>query len=485
MRFRLVFFMCGMMAMLFGGLMMFPAFVDLYYQNNLSAYTFFKAAFFTLFVGAAIVFITRQEITDKLSPQETFLITSSVWLCAALVSAFPLYLSAGCSSFTDAFFEAMSGLTTTGATTYTHLDSLPKGVLLWRAITHWIGGIGIVVLAISILPTLRVGGMQLFANENSDKYEKDSPFLATKIKAILILYLVLSLLCASLLYSAGMSLFDAIAHMMACVSTGGFSTHDTSIAYFNNKTIDWILILFMLLSSLPFMFTVAFFTGKWERIKNDTQVKSYLAMLLLFILPSSFIIWHAGYFPSFEEALRQMTFSIISIVTTTGFVLDDYQQWGPFFIAFFFFLLGVGGCTGSTSGGIKMFRFNIVFKSLRRHLKMMILPHAVIVPQYNNKPITEEIINSVMVFLSVYILTIVIGTLIVAASGTDLITALSGTFSAISNVGPGIGNVIGPDKTFAAIPPIGKWTLSIVMMLGRLEFMTVTVLLLPTLWKRK
>ncbi len=484
MRFRLVFFTCAIIAMFFGMLMMFPAFADFYYQNNQSGYTFLTCGFFILLTGASIAFITRQEINTKLSPQETFLITSSAWLCAALVSAVPLYFSPGCISFTDAFFEAMSGLTTTGATTYSDLEILPKGVLLWRALTHWIGGIGIVVLAISILPVLRIGGMQLFANENSDKYEKDSPFLATKIKAILFLYIILSFSCAIALYIAGMSIFDAIAHMMACVSTGGFSTHNTSIAYFNNKAIDWILILFMLLSSLPFMFMVAIFTGKWDRVKNDTQVKSYLAMLLLFIIPLSFIIWHLDYFSSYEESLRQVTFSVISIVSTTGFILDDYQQWGPFFVAFFFFLLGIGGCTGSTSGGIKMFRFNIVFKSLRRHLKMMIMPHAVIIPQYNNKPVTDEIITSVMVFLSVYILTIILGTLFVAASGTDLITALSGTFSAISNVGPGIGTIIGPDKTFAEIPSLGKWTLSIVMMLGRLEFMTVTVLLLPTLWKR-
>lgn len=484
MRYRFILFMCGMMTMLFGGLMMFPAFADLLADDPKNARIFFECAFFILFTGATVVFITKQEIHEKLSPQEMFLTTSSLWLCAAFISAVPLYLSPGCAGFTDAFFEAMSGLTTTGATTYTHLDTLPKGVLLWRAMTHWIGGVGIVVLAISIMPTLRIGGLQLFATENSDKYEKDSPFLATKIKAILFLYLGMSILCASLLYGAGMSAFDAIAHMMACVSTGGFSTHDASIAFFNNKTIDWILIFFMLLSSLPFMFTLALITGKRERVLQDTQVKSYFLMLFFLIVPLAFIMWQTTLFDTFEEALRQMAFAVVSLVTTTGFVLDNYNLWGPFFVAFFFFLLGVGGCTGSTSGGIKMFRFNIIFKTLRRHLRMMIMPHAVIVPQYNNKPVTDEVINSVMVFLTAFILTTVLGTLGVAATGMDLITALSGTLSSISNVGPGVGSVIGPDQTFAAIPDMGKWILSLVMMLGRLEFMTVTVLLLPTLWKR-
>ena len=484
MRYRFILFMCGMMTMLFGGLMMFPAFADLLADDPKNARIFFECAFFILFTGATVVFITKQEIHEKLSPQEMFLTTSSLWLCAAFISAVPLYLSPGCASFTDAFFEAMSGLTTTGATTYTHLDTLPKGVLLWRAMTHWIGGVGIVVLAISIMPELRIGGMQLFATENSDKYEKDSPFLVTKIKAILLLYLGISVLCAFLLYAAGMSGFDAIAHMMACVSTGGFSTHDASIAFFNNKIIDWILIFFMLLSSLPFMFTLAFLTGKWDRVFQDTQVKSYFLMLFFLIVPLAFIMWQTTLFDTFEEALRQMAFAVVSLVTTTGFVLDNYNLWGPFFVAFFFFLLGVGGCTGSTSGGIKMFRFNIIFKTLRRHLRMMIMPHAVIVPQYNNKPVTDEVINSVMVFLTAFILTTVLGTLGVAATGMDLITALSGTLSSISNVGPGVGSVIGPDQTFAAIPDMGKWILSLVMMLGRLEFMTVTVLLLPTLWKR-
>ena len=334
------------------------------------------------------------------------------------------------------------------------------------------------------MPALRIGGMQLFATENSDKYGKDSPFLATKIKAILLLYLGISVLCAGLLYGAGMNGFDAVAHMMACVSTGGFSTHDASIAFFNNKTIDWILIFFMLLSSLPFMFTLAFLTGKWDRVRQDTQVKSYMLMLFFFIVPLAFIMWQTTLFDTFEEALRQMAFAVVSLVTTTGFVLDNYDLWGPFFVAFFFFLLGIGGCTGSTSGGIKMFRFNIIFKTLRRHLRMMIMPHAVIVPQYNNKPVTDEVINSVMVFMTAFILTVVLGTIGVAATGMDLTTALSGTLSSIANVGPGVGTVIGPDRTFAAIPDAGKWILSLVMMLGRLEFMTVTVLLLPTLWKR-
>ncbi len=484
MRYRFVLFMCGMMTMLFGGFMMFPAFVDLWHDDVQNARIFFECAFFVLFMGAGIVWITKQEIHEKLSPQEMFLTTSSLWLCAAFISAIPLYLSPGCAGFTDAFFEAMSGLTTTGATTYTRLDTLPKGVLLWRAMTHWIGGIGIVVLAISIMPALRIGGMQLFATENSDKYGKDSPFLATKIKAILLLYLGISVLCAGLLYGAGMNGFDAVAHMMACVSTGGFSTHDASIAFFNNKTIDWILIFFMLLSSLPFMFTLAFLTGKWDRVRQDTQVKSYMLMLFFFIVPLAFIMWQTTLFDTFEEALRQMAFAVVSLVTTTGFVLDNYDLWGPFFVAFFFFLLGIGGCTGSTSGGIKMFRFNIIFKTLRRHLRMMIMPHAVIVPQYNNKPVTDEVINSVMVFMTAFILTVVLGTIGVAATGMDLTTALSGTLSSIANVGPGVGTVIGPDRTFAAIPDAGKWILSLVMMLGRLEFMTVTVLLLPTLWKR-
>ncbi len=485
MRLSLIFSILGMMTMLFGGLMMFPFFIDWLRQNESSACVFFYSGFGCIFTGACLVYFSKRPWERHLLPKEKFLITSSLWLCATFIGAIPLFFSAPFHSFTDAFFETMSGLTTTGATILQNIEISSEGVLLWRALMQWIGGIGIVIFAISVMPFLRIGGLQLFATENSDKSEKGSPFLSTKIKGILGLYILISCICYIALYIAGMSWFDALVHMMSCVSTGGFSNYNNSIAHFQNPTIDWILIFFMTLCSLPFVFLLSIVFGKWKKTKDETQAKIFLTFIAFISLAISIYLWTTGYFNNFSTAIRNTTFSIVSIVSTTGYVLQDYTLWGSFCIAFFFFYLWVGGCRGSSSGGIKAFRFIIIFEVLNKHLQTMILPHAVIVPRYNNKPVTDDIINSVMVFFSAFVLIIILGTLGVTMTGVDFVTALSGTMAAISNVGPGIGTTIGPDKTFALLPPMAKWILSFVMMLGRLEFMTIFVFIFPSVWYKK
>lgn len=486
MRFSLVFFICAMMAMLFGFLMEIPAALDWLDGQIQSAFNFMACGLFIFTIGAlGGVFSYRSW--DRPNIKEMFVITSSIWFTISFFAALPFYFSEPHFSFTNAFFESVSGFTGTGATIFAHLENLPRGLLLWRAMTQWIGGIGIVILAITILPVLHIGGMQLFATENSDNSAKDSPFVASKMKALLLTYLLLSVLCAGALYFSGMSLFDAIAHMMTTVSTGGFSTYDDSIGHFiHSPAMQWVLIVFMVIGSLPLVFVLAFLQRQWDRILQDEQVKTFLLLVLLLAVSVCLGMWY--FMPAFsnlEETIRLFTFQLVSIISTTGFVIGNYEAWGAFFIAFFLFLTVVGGCTGSTSGGIKIFRFNILYKTVKRHLLLMLTPHAVIIPRYNNKPVTDEITIGVFSFLSLFFSVLILSTLCLTLTGLDFMTAFSGSLTCISNVGPGMGHLIGPDKTFALLPDAAKWILSIVMLLGRLEFIAITVLLLPQLWKRR
>lgn len=487
MRQRLIFFTCCMMTLIFGALMLIPGFVDLQTDNEISAQCFFICGTFTILIGALGALLSYQPFEEKPGVKEMFALTSLIWMTMSFIGALPLYFSGFSISFTDAFFESVSGFTSTGATILTNLESYPKGLLLWRAMTQWVGGLGIIILAIAILPMLQIGGMQLFATENSDTSGKNAPFIATQMKNIILLYLALSFVCAFCLYIAGMSPFDAAAHMMAAVSTGGFSTYDTSIGHFSgNQAILWILTFFMTISSLPLVFTLALLSGHWEKVKNDTQVKFFLGLLIVLIIPIAIgMQWLLPDFQNLGQTLGIFAFQTVSIISTTGFVYEDYTAWGPFFVTFFLFLTAIGGCTGSTAGGIKIFRFAILFKMLRRHLQLMLTPHAVIIPRYNDKPVTENIIIGVTAFLTLFLTVAVFSTLILSLTGLDFITSFSASLTCLSNVGPGIGSLIGPDQTFAVLPDTAKWVLSAVMILGRLEMMTIIVLFLPALWKRR
>ena len=485
MRISLILFICGVINIFLGGLMFVPATVDFLARQEQCGEGFLLCALLTAFSGMLISGFSYRNWKEKISKKEMFVITSSVWFLVGLVGALPFYFSGQNLSFTDSVFESISGITTTGATILAHIDSMPKGFLLWRAILQWLGGIGIVILAITILPILRIGGMQLFTTESSDSSAKDSPFVSSKLKRYIYAYLFVSSMCVWALFVAGMDLFDAFAHMLTTVSTGGFSTHDLSIGYYENPSIEWILIFFMTVGGLPLSIIVAFLEGKWQQLKENSQIKTYLGSLFVMIVPISILMWALmGIFESFSKTLRTFAFHTISIMTSTGYVTENYISWGPFFVLFFFFLTAVGGCTGSTTGGIKIFRFSILSKAIKRHLTLMVSPHAVVVPHYNKKPVTEDVMLGVTSFMSIFCLITILGAGILTLTGLDFITSLSGSLSAVANVGPGIGNIIGPDKSFILLPDTAKWVLSLIMILGRLEFMTILVLFLPKLWTK-
>ncbi len=482
MRFGIVAFISGLLLSIFGAAMIIPAICDFMYDGR-SAKAFVYSSVISIFFGLLLT-VSSYHRWQRLSIKEMFLTTSCVWFLVVFFSALPFYFSNEGIDYPTSFFEAMSGLTSTGATALSNLDDLPKGLLLWRAIMQWIGGLGIVMIAIAILPMLKVGGMQMFLTESSGKIEgKAIPRIKQIIYFIIGVYLFFTLLCFIALYLSGMSIFDAICHAMTCISTGGFSTHNASIGYYNSPTIEWILIIFMIIGAIPFIAYYFIFIGYFDKFFKDTQIKTFIISII--IVSGSLSLWLIlnDKDSDFFNIIRQSLFNVVSIITTTGYSINNYELWGSFSIVIFFFLTLSGGCAGSSTGGIKIFRFNILFLNLVQHLKNMIYPHGVFIEHYNGRPITEEIVNSVVIFISIFFISIVFLTLSLSLTGLDLVTSLTGAMSSLANTGPGLGEVIGPAGNYSSLPDASKWLLSIGMMLGRLEFTTVTVLLIPMTWK--
>ena len=365
MRFRLVASIVGMMIMLCGISMGIPAVVDFLAGERVAAERFALAAGITVAAGL-LVRLMAGSGREPLRVKEMFLCTTLIWLFFALFSAVPFFVSAYGISWTDAVFESMSGLTTTGATVLSGLDEMTPGILLWRAMTQWMGGVGIIIMAILILPALRIGGMQFFNTESSAQSERDLPTVAKNMRAILVYFVGLSVVCAGCLWLAGMGGFDAVCHAMTAISTGGFSTHDLSVAYFNNAAIEWILTFFMLVAGMPLMLGLLLVRRQWQSICNNIQIWFYLRFVGMVIVLLTAVRWiaSAADLSVIGRLLRESAFSVISVVTTTGFVAADYQEWGAFAVALFMFLLASGACTGSTSGGIKMIRFSILRQTI-------------------------------------------------------------------------------------------------------------------------
>jgi trk system potassium uptake protein TrkH len=382
----------------------------------------------------------------------------------------------------DAFFETVSGLTTTGATVITNLDNQPRGILLWRALLQGIGGLGIIVVAILILPFLRIGGMQLFQTESSDRSEKIVPRARQLVASICGVFIGLVLACATVFMILGMTPFDAICHALPTISTGGFSTHDQSFGHFESAALHWAAIFFMICGALPFVLFIKTSRGDAWCLWRDQQVRGILT--LLFTASMVLAIWltltkHLH----FSDAMRLATFNVVSVVTTTGFTSADYASWGPFAVGVFFILLFVGGCSGSTSGGIKIYRLQVASLLTRSHLLHLISPHRIVTLLYNGRRLPEDVPFSVVAFLALYMTTIGLFTVVLTAMGLDLVTALSSAATAVSNVGPGLGEIVGPSGTFATLPTGAKWVLSAAMLLGRLELFTVLVLFRPEFWR--
>jgi trk system potassium uptake protein TrkH len=445
-------------------------------------HVFLAAGAVTMFTGVSLVLMNRSPDFGELTGRQAFLLTTLVWAVLAAFAAMPLAFSDLDLTPADALFEAMSGITTTGATVIVDLDHAPPGILLWRAILQWLGGIGFIVMGVAILPILRVGGMQLVRAESSDLSEKILPRAAQIASAIGLLYLGFTLLCAALYWWAGMTPFDAAAHSMTTIATGGFSTIDASIGGFGSPTIDTIAIVFMIIGALPFVLYIQAANGLLRPLYADTQVRWFFGILIVFV--ASIALWLVlveNYAPL--DAFRYAAFNVVSLITTTGFASTDYGLWGTFPVAALFFLMAVGGCTGSTSGGIKIFRFAVLHAVASNQFARLIRPHGVFVSTFNRRPLPEAAAVSVMAFVFLFGLSFAIVAIALSALGLDYLTAMSAAITAVANVGPGLGPVVGPAGTFASLPESAKWLLSAAMLIGRLELFTVLVLFVPSFWR--
>ena len=434
-----------------------------------------------LIVGGSLVIINR-NVDLKISLKEAFIITVLSWLLLTFLCAVPFLYTEVNLSIVDALFESMSGVTTTGATTLSNLESLPKGILIWRAFLQWLGGIGIVVIALFILPFLRIGGMQLFHLEGDDPYDKSLPKISSVVKKIFVIYAVLTVTLIFLYYICGMMPFDAISHSFTTISTGGFSTYDSSFAFFNNDKIFLVAIIFMILGSLPFLVLIQTSKKNLLAIFKDHQVRVFILILFIAIV---LIFYFANNFidGNYLNKIIAVSFNTISIISGTGYVSDNFENWGNYASVLFLILMFIGGCAGSTTGGLKIFRFQILFKYINLHLKKMLKPHSVIASRFNGRKINETTFESVMSFFFLYILTFFTSALLLSFSGLDFLTCISAAASTISNVGPGLGPIIGPDGNYGILDSYSKVILIITMFLGRLELLTIIVLLLPSFWK--
>ena len=432
---------------------------------------------------AAFIFLTLgRTATFKLNVRDMFLITSLVWTIASAFAALP-FVFINHISFTDAYFETMSGITTTGSTVLSNLDNMAPSILLWRSILQWLGGVGFIVMAVAVLPMLNVGGMKLFQTESSDWSDKSSPRAKTVAKNIVGVYLILTLLCCIGYIATGMTLFEAINHSFTTLSTGGYSTSDGSMNHFSHGA-HWVATTFMFLGGLPFLlFVVAVKKRNLPLLLQDAQVRGFF---LLFISASAIITaWlHFSLHYSFADAIRVAMFNIVSVVTTTGYGLDDFTAWGPLPTTLFIFLMMAGACSGSTAGGIKIFRFQIAMTLLNKQIMKLIHPSGVFVQRYNQRPVNDDIVRSVVAFGITFFLTIIIIAAALSAMGLDAVTAISGSITAVANVGPGMGSVIGPTGNFAPLPEAAKWILSFGMLMGRLEILTILVVFFPAFWRR-
>lgn len=478
--FHHILFLFGLLLVVLGVSMGVPALAD-YVSANPDWRVFLVSGVITVFVGIGL-FLSNRGAHPELSKKEAFLLTFFVWAGAPLFASLPFAFSALGLSETDSYFEAISGLTTTGSTILTNLDAAPPGILLWRSILQWVGGVGIIVMAVAVLPMLKVGGMQLFKTESSDPSDKILPRITQVAGAILMVYVILTLFCFVGLEIAGMPTFDAINHAMTTVSTGGYSTSDHSIGRFDSAVIDYVTAFFMFVSALPFLLYVQLLRGRPFLFWQDDQVRTFTGLVAIFIVTISAWLWLAGGV-DFQTALRLGTFNTISIITTTGYVSAPYDTWGQFAILFFLFVMFLGGCAGSSTGGVKAYRVRILFSRLWATLKQLSMPHGVFRPLFNGRPLPEGVGTAVMGFLLLFAVTFIVITFLLALTGIDFLTALSGALTSLSNTGPGLGQIIGPAGNYSSLPDLTKWVLAFAMILGRLELFTVFVLFTPSFWR--
>lgn len=447
---------------------------------------FIAAAGLTLVAGLGLVLGVRQDggvlTVPVLSVRQAFLTVVLGWVAPCLFAALPFIMAPAGLSTVDAVFEATSGLTTTGSTVLSGLDQLAPGVLLWRGVLHWLGGAGIIVMAVAVLPVLNIGGMQMFRVEVLSARERAAPRAARIGSTLIAVYVGLTLILAVALWVCGLSRFDAVIHAMSTIATGGFSTHDGSLAHYDNVAVDMVVMVGMVLGGLPFMLFFTLAQGDWRQVLADKQAQLYLGLMAAAALAVSLWLVEMRDLDPLA-ALRHGSFTVVSVMTGTGLTTIDYGDWTGMPVAILFFLTFVGGCAGSTAAGIKVFRLHLLFAGSVVHVRQLLRPHAVQVPCLNGKTISKDVLTSVMGFIFVYALAFAILAMGLAMLGLDFVTALSASASAIANVGPGLGEMIGPAGTFAPLPDLAKLLLAVGMLFGRLEMFPLLVLCVPTFWR--
>lgn len=462
--------------------MLIPAAVDLY-AGNPDWQVFAFSALFTGGLALAVAMATQGR-PPVLSSRFGFLLVNLLWLTTCMVATVPLYMSSFDLGIADAFFEAVSGLTATGGTVLTGLDHAPPGILMWRALLNWMGGLGVIAFGIFVLPFLNIGGVSYFNIESSSTDERPFARFSTYVFWMIAIYAALTTACAILYVTAGMGGFDALTHAMSTVSTGGFANYDASFATYNDRpAILWIATVFMFLGALPFSILILFISrGRLDALA-DPQIKLFASYLLAFILAVAIYIRIWSDEPFFS-ALTHAAFNLTSIITTTGFASTDWNAWGPFAIACAFVATFLGGCSGSTTGGMKAYRFLILFELLANGLRKLIYPNTVLSVRYGDRPVADDTQRAVVLFIAAFFVLWAVITVLLSATGLDLLTAVTGSLASITNVGPGFGDVIGPAGNYASVPDPAKWILSFAMLLGRLEILAVLVIFTPVFWER-
>ncbi|QQA43714.1 TrkH family potassium uptake protein [Pelagovum pacificum] len=477
---RPVGYVIGLLVACLGLTMLAPLISDLT-VNNGHWPVFLEASVITVFSGGLTALSCRNGVTEGLSIRQTFLLTTLVWLALPFFGSIPFVIGATNLSFTNAFFEAMSGLTTTGATVIGGIEALPEGLKLWRGILQWLGGIGIIVMAMVFLPELKVGGMQVFRSEAFETMGKILPRATEIASRISVIYVGLTLTCALAYSATGMNSFDAMVHAMTTVSTGGMANTDSSFGIYSAGA-HYVACVFMVLAALPFVRYVQIITGSAKPLFRDPQVRAFLATIGIIVCVLSVFLFET--FHGYNEiAFREALFNVVSIMTGTGYSSADYMQWGPF-AAVLFFLVGlIGGCAGSTACSIKIFRYQLLFASIKTQIKRIHTPHGVFTPRFDGRPVGQDVLNSVMAFFVAFIVTMGLITVALGLTGLDFITSVSGAATALANIGPGLGDEIGPAGNFQGLNDAAKWILSIAMLVGRLEVLSVFTLLTWYFWR--
>jgi len=477
--YKTVFFTLGVLQIILGISMIIPILTQIIYTEIDSS--FIGAAIISIIFGV-LFFLTNLDHDKKLNLQQAFLLTALSWLSIAIFGSLPFIFSTLDLTITDAFFESMSGITTTGSTILSNLQQTPKAILLWRAMLQWLGGIGIIVMAITLMPIMNVGGMQLFKISSNDSSEKILPKSKEIALRLIYVYLGLTIICALTYKIFGMSFFDSLTHSMTTIATGGFSNYDESIGYFNSLSIEISSMFFIILGSLPFIAYIKFLNGNKKIFTSDIQIKSFIKIIIfsIIILFIYLIIQNKGLS---QVNIRVICFNVISILTGTGYVTGEFNGLGSFPLIFFLALMFIGGCAGSTTCGIKIFRIQILYLFIKNQLKKIIYPKGIFIIKYDKNNVDDKFMASIISFIYLYLIIFFLITAFLSLSGLDFVTAISGAATSISNVGPGLGSEIGPSSNFSALPDISKWILSFGMILGRLEIFAILVLFLPSFWR--